>query len=83
MAHARQRAGVTGTLSSCLSRGIWRETRPGHVARAASEITSLGNRTPELKLTQGSLSLPLGCPRGKGSGVMGQENLELCPKKKA
>lgn len=36
---------MTETLSSCLSRGIWREDRSGHAARIASEITSLGYMT--------------------------------------
>lgn len=56
---------MTETLSSCLSRGIWREDRSGHAARIASEITSLGYMTGP-KLMQGCLPLLLGCPTWKG-----------------
>ena len=44
---------MTETLSSCLSRGIWREDRPGHAARIASEITSLGINTTGAKAYTG------------------------------
>lgn len=51
------------------------EKRPGHVAMIASEISSLGI-TSQPQLTQGHLSLLLGCPRrnafwGYGAAGMG------------
>ena len=54
------------TLSSRLSKGIWRENRPGREARTASEITSLGITSQEPKLMQGCFLLQLGCLKRKG-----------------
>lgn len=57
---------MTETLSSCLSRGIWRKNRLGHEARTASEIISQGITSQEPKFIQGSFPLGLGDLRRKG-----------------
>ena len=56
--HSHQRA-MDGETLFHLCGGVWREKRPGHVARIASEMTSPGITSQELKLIQGSLSLLL------------------------
>lgn len=57
---------MTETLSSYLSRGMWRKNRLGHEARTASEIISPGITSQEPKFIQGSFPLGLGGLQRKG-----------------